>query len=266
GETAGGAGSTDTDAAPPHDQAQADRDNHGPGQHCQASPQGGGPHLLQCHKGGPRQQEQALAGTHQEHQGEGQGQVVSQGSQLHLEEIHSSGMVHQQQKHMTKSLWLLLTHAFKNLNPKKTPTQFKEKIAGNSIFRDWLMRMGFRATNKYTITDPDHPNTEPGHSQRSVKWWQDINLKGACITKPRTKGSSLFKYVDFPGQIGEEIDEKEDKQVDKEEDKWVDEDKDKWVDEDEDRQEEEQVESHNTTAHSNLCLPFFPLCAGWQDW
>jgi hypothetical protein len=117
-------------------------------------------------------------------------------------------------------------------------------------------------------------------------------LKGACITKPRTKGSSLSKYVNFPSQvhelsdiflddshllffqapkreglqIGEEIDEKEDKQVDEEEDKWVDEDKDKWVDEDEDRQEEEQVESHNTTACSNLCLPFFPLCAGRWDW
>jgi hypothetical protein len=109
-------------------------------------------------------------------------------------------------------------------------------------------------------------------------------LKGACVAKPGTKGSSLFKYVDFPGQvcelsdiflddshllffqalkreglqIGEEIDEKEDK--------WVDEEEDKWVDEDEDRQEEEQVESHNTMAHSNLCLPFFPLCAGQWDW
>jgi hypothetical protein len=43
--------------------------------------------------------------------------------------------------------------------------------AGNGIFRDWLMCMGFRAANEYTIADPDHPNTELGHSQRSVKWW-----------------------------------------------------------------------------------------------
>ncbi|ELR21515.1 uncharacterized protein ACA1_079580, partial [Acanthamoeba castellanii str. Neff] len=135
---------------------------------------------------------------------------------------------------------------------------------GNGIFRDWLMHMGFRAANKYTITDLDHLNMEPGHSQRS----------GACIAKPGTKGSSLFKYVDFPSlapkreglQIGEEIDEKEDKQVDKEEDKWVDKDKDKWVDEDKDRQEEEQVESCDTTACLNLCRPFFPLCAGQWDW
>jgi len=160
--------------------------------------------------------------------------------------------------------------------------------AGNGIFRDQLLHMGFRAANKYTIADPDHPNMELGHSQRSVKWWQDINLKGACIAKPGTKGSSLFKYVDFPGQVcelsniflddshllffqapkreGLQIGEKEDKRVDEEEDKWVDEEEDKWVDKDEDRQEEEQVESHDTMACLNLCLPFFPLCAGQRDW
>ncbi len=126
---------------------------------------------------------------------------------------------------MTESLRLLLARAFENLNPKKTPAQFKAKIAGtyttshvvlwsilitscagDAVFRDRLVRMGFKAANEYTIADPDRPNTEPGHSQRSVKWWRDVNLKGACVAKPGTKGSSLFKYVDFPDEVRELID------------------------------------------------------------
>jgi hypothetical protein len=113
-------------------------------------------------------------------------------------------------------------------------------------------------------------------------------LKGACVAKPGTKASSLFKYVDFPGQVceltniflhnshllffqalkregfqigGEEIEEQG---SDRQEDRCIDKEEDKWVDEEEDRQEEEQeekqVQYHNTTAHSNLWLPFFPLC------
>jgi hypothetical protein len=31
------------------------------------------------------------------------------------------------------------------------------------------------------------------------------------------------------------------------------------LDKEEDRQEEEQVQSHDTMAHLNLCLPFFPF-------
>lgn len=75
--------------------------------------------------------------------------------------------------------------------------------AGNALFRDQLVHMGFKATNEYTIEDPDHPKTEPGHSQRSLKWWRDVNLKGACVAKPRTKASSLFKYVNFPNKVHE---------------------------------------------------------------
>jgi hypothetical protein len=44
--------------------------------------------------------------------------------------------------------------------------------AGDSLFRDWLVHMGFRAVNEYTLEDKDCPNMEPGHSQRSLKWWQ----------------------------------------------------------------------------------------------
>jgi hypothetical protein len=88
-------------------------------------------------------------------------------------------------------------------------------------------------------------------------------LKGACITKPGTKASSLFKYIDFPSQVCELIfysyihdshllffqaPKREEFQIGEEElEKQGSDREDKW---DKEEQEEEQEEKVQYCNHS----------------
>ncbi|ELR12030.1 uncharacterized protein ACA1_353220 [Acanthamoeba castellanii str. Neff] len=66
---------------------------------------------------------------------------------------------------VTKSLKLLLTHAFEKLKPAKKPAEFKVKVAVDKQFRDTLIQTAFRMVNEWVFEDPLRPPTEPGHSK-----------------------------------------------------------------------------------------------------